>query len=68
MYSLILFLAAVVGERKKGAAELAAEKDDELHAEMVAGSDVDLPQFRGVGEESRSSDWLLEFDGALIAQ
>lgn len=40
MYSLILFLAAVVGERKKGAAELAAEKDDELHAEMVAGSDA----------------------------
>ena len=30
--------------------------------------DPDLPQFRGVGEESRSSDWLLEFDGALIAQ
>jgi hypothetical protein len=39
MYSLILFLAAVVGERKKGAAEQAAEKDDELHAEMVAESD-----------------------------
>ncbi|MBA3823708.1 MAG: hypothetical protein H0X24_07370 [Ktedonobacterales bacterium] len=39
MYSLILFLAAVVGERNKSAAELAAEKDDELHAEMVAESD-----------------------------
>jgi hypothetical protein len=39
MYSLILFLAAVVGERKKGAAELASEKDDALHAEMVEESD-----------------------------
>jgi hypothetical protein len=39
MYSLILFLAALIGERKKSAAEQAAEKDDELHAEMVAESD-----------------------------
>ncbi len=39
MYSLILFLAAVVGERKKSAAEQAAESDDALHAEMVAESD-----------------------------
>ena len=39
MYSLILFLAAIVGERNKSAAELSAEKDDELHAEMVAESD-----------------------------
>lgn len=39
MYSLVLFLAAVVGERNKSAAELAAQKDDELHAEMVAESD-----------------------------
>src|ERR1700690_903391 len=35
MYSLILFLAAVVGERKKNAAELAAEEDDRLQAKMV---------------------------------
>ena len=39
MYSLILFLAAIVGERNKSAAELSAEKDDKLHAEMVAESD-----------------------------
>ena len=35
MYSLILFLAAIVGERKKTAAEQAAEEDDHLQAEMV---------------------------------
>jgi hypothetical protein len=35
MYSLILFLAAVVGERKRSAAEQAAEEDDRLQAEMV---------------------------------
>jgi hypothetical protein len=35
MYSLILFLAAIVGERKKSAAELAADEDDLLQAEMV---------------------------------
>ncbi|MBA3824994.1 MAG: hypothetical protein H0X24_13995 [Ktedonobacterales bacterium] len=35
MYSLILFLAAIVGERKRTAAEQAAEEDDHLQAEMV---------------------------------
>jgi hypothetical protein len=35
MYSLILFLAAIVGERKKSASEQAAEEDDHLQAEMV---------------------------------
>src|SRR5271165_3253651 len=39
MYSLILFLAAVVGERKKSAAEVAAEKDEALQTEMIEGSD-----------------------------
>src|SRR5271165_6982325 len=39
MYSLILFLAAIVGERKKSAAEVAAEKDEALQTEMIEGSD-----------------------------
>ena len=37
-YSLILFLAAVVVERTKSAEELAAEEDEALHREMIAGS------------------------------
>jgi hypothetical protein len=40
MYSLILFLAAVVGDRKKSAAEIASEKDEDLQAEMIAESEA----------------------------
>jgi len=40
MYSLILFLAAIVGERKKSTAELAAEEDEHLQSEMVHKSNA----------------------------
>lgn len=49
MYSLILFLAAVVGERKKSAAEQAAEEDDHLQAEMVHKSNEHYRELIKVG-------------------
>jgi hypothetical protein len=49
MYSLILFLAAVVGERKRSAAEQAAEEDDRLQAEMVHKSNEHYRELIKVG-------------------
>ena len=44
-YSLILFLAAVVVERKKTAEELASEEDDALHREAIGESNA---HYRGL--------------------
>lgn len=49
MYSLILFLAAIVGERKKSAAEQAAEEDDRLQSEMVHKSNEHYRELIKVG-------------------
>jgi hypothetical protein len=38
MYSLILFLATLVGERKKSAEELAAEEDEHLYQQTITDS------------------------------